>query len=86
MKLQETEEFVNLQKELLRHKHLYYVKNAPEISDYEFDMLEKKSFNLAEKLGFRADKWEDAADNEAHHIHWMVGYEEGSIYATSINQ
>jgi DNA ligase (NAD+) len=28
-----------LTQELNRHNHLYYVESAPEISDYDFDML-----------------------------------------------
>lgn len=80
MKAEETEEFIDLQKELLRHKFLYYVENRPEISDYDYDMLEEDSFILARDLGFRADKWEDASPEEAHHIHWMIGYKEGSRY------
>ncbi|WP_029308909.1 DNA ligase LigA-related protein [Cupriavidus metallidurans] len=31
-----------LRNELHRHNHNYYVLNAPEISDKEFDMLMKK--------------------------------------------
>ncbi len=80
LEITETFEFKKLQRELLRHKKLYYIDSNAEISDYEYDMLEKKSFKMAEELGFRADKWEDAAENESHHIHWMVGFKEGSIY------
>lgn len=36
------ERIKELQKELHRHNHLYYVENAPEISDYDFDMLLKE--------------------------------------------
>lgn len=36
------DEFEKLGRELLRHKYLYYVKAEPEISDYEYDMLERK--------------------------------------------
>ena len=76
----ETQEFINLQKELLRHKFLYYVESRPEISDYDYDMLERSSYQMAMELGFRADRWDDPQENEAHHIHWMVGYKEGSRY------
>lgn len=78
--IQETEDFINLQKELLKHKRLYYVESNPEISDNEYDSLERKSIQMAKDLGFRADRWEDAEDNEAHHVHWMIGYKTGSIY------
>lgn len=78
--MEETQEFIDLQKELLRHKYLYYVENKPEISDYDYDMLERKSFKLAKEQGFRADGWEGATPEEEHHIHWMVGYQKGSKY------
>jgi DNA ligase (NAD+) len=32
----------DLRKALHRHNHLYYVKNAPEISDFDFDMMLKE--------------------------------------------
>jgi NAD-dependent DNA ligase len=80
IKIQETQEFKDLQKELLRHKKLYYVEDRPVISDYDYDMLEKKSMEMAQELGFRADRWEDPEENEAHHVHWMVGYKESSVY------
>ncbi len=38
-----------LQDALHRHNHLYYVEHAPEISDYEFDMLMKELEQLEEK-------------------------------------
>lgn len=72
--MKETPDFIALQKELLWHKYLYYVVNSPTISDYQFDMLEESSFKMARELGFRADKWEDAAEDERHHIHWMIGF------------
>lgn len=36
---QAKKEIENLSKELEHHNHLYYIKNSPEISDYEFDTL-----------------------------------------------
>lgn len=36
----------NLSSEINRHNHLYYVKNSPEISDKEFDMLLKELESL----------------------------------------
>jgi len=72
----EQSEFFELQKELLKHKYLYYVKSQPIISDYDYDMLEEKSLKFAKKLGFRADKWEGPMLNEAKHIHWMVDFDE----------
>ncbi len=72
------EEFDNLQEELLRLKKAYYVDNTSLVDDYTYDMLERKSFKLAQELGFRADSWEGPEENEKHHVHWMVGYEEQS--------
>lgn len=69
-------EFLELQKELLMHKYLYYVKAKPSISDYDYDMLEDKSRKLAKKLGFRSDQWEGPTNEEKNHIHWMVGYDD----------
>ena len=74
------DEFNELQKELLRHKYLYYELNSPVISDYEYDMLERKSFSMAKELGFNADKFGDPKDNEKHHVHYMVGFNKDSIY------
>ena len=76
----ETPDFIALQKELLRHKFLYYVLNTPEITDYDYDMLEQKSLDMALLLGFKADKFEHPDENEKHHVHWMIGYNENSIY------
>lgn len=36
------DEFEKLGRELLKHKYLYYIKAEPEISDYEYDILEMK--------------------------------------------
>lgn len=44
-------EYIKLGWTLLEHKYRYYVKNNPVISDYEYDMLEKKYDALAEELG-----------------------------------
>ncbi len=43
-------EIERLTDELLRHNYLYYVKNQPEISDYEYDMLLKKLQKLEEQF------------------------------------
>lgn len=76
----ETKEFIELQKQLLKHKKLYYTTDNVEISDYEYDLLEKKSFKMAQELGFRADSWEGPEENEKHHAHWMVGWDENYNY------
>lgn len=41
----------NLVGELNRHNYLYYVKNAPQIEDYEFDMKMKELEALEKELG-----------------------------------
>lgn len=43
----ELEHFEKLGKEILRHKYLYYILAQPEISDYSYDMLERKYMNAA---------------------------------------
>ena len=70
------EQFDKIQKELLMHKHRYYVLSNSIISDQAYDMLEEKSLKLARELGFKADKWENPDENEKHHIHWMVDFSE----------
>ena len=40
----------NLRNELHKHTHLYYVKDAPVISDYEFDLMLKKLIDLESKF------------------------------------
>jgi hypothetical protein len=77
-------EFEELQKTLLKHKYLYYVKVKPIIGDYEYDMLEEKSLKLAKQLGFRADKWEGPEENEKDHVHWMVDFDSKHELAQSI--
>ncbi len=48
--LKEIEEQIEkLRRELEHHNYLYYVKNRPEISDYEFDMLLKELEELERK-------------------------------------
>jgi DNA ligase (NAD+) len=42
-------EIERLREEIERHNYLYYVKNAPEISDYEYDMLYKRLEELERK-------------------------------------
>ncbi len=37
--MNETDRILQLRKDLHRHNYNYYVKNAPEISDFEFDLL-----------------------------------------------
>lgn len=78
--LKETQEFTDLQKELLRLKDLYYNQSISEVTDREYDILERKSFTLAEEIGYRADSWGDFEENESHHVHWMVGYDKTNLY------
>ncbi len=78
--MKETEEFIALQKALLKHKRLYYVEDKPILTDYNYDMMELGSYRMAKELGFRADRFDDPTPEEAHHVHWMVGYREGSRY------
>ncbi len=43
-------EIEELSKEIERHNYLYYVQSAPEISDYDFDMMLKRLQDLEEKF------------------------------------
>ena len=49
------DEFEKLGKELLKHKYLYYVKSAPIISDYDYDMMERKYTKMAKELTERPE-------------------------------
>ena len=42
-------EIINLRNEIHKHTHLYYVEDAPIISDYEFDILLKKLVDFENK-------------------------------------
>ena len=46
-----------LRNELHRHNHNYYVLNAPEISDKEFDMLMKKLEELEKEFPEYSDPY-----------------------------
>ena len=43
-------EIINLRNEIHKHTHLYYVEDAPIISDYEFDILLKKLVDYENKF------------------------------------
>jgi DNA ligase (NAD+) len=43
-------EIINLRNEIHKHTHLYYVEDAPIISDYEFDILLKKLVDFENKF------------------------------------
>ena len=42
----DTQRILQLRKEINEHNRKYYVENAPDISDYDFDMLLKELENL----------------------------------------
>lgn len=44
------QKFINLSWQMLEHKYRYYVQNKPVLSDFEFDALEARYRDLAEKL------------------------------------
>lgn len=46
----DTERHIQLSWLLLEHKYRYYVKDAPIIQDYEYDLLEKEYDTLCDKL------------------------------------
>ena len=47
--MNEVERIYQLREELHRHNHYYYVLNAPEIGDQEFDFLMREIQDLDEK-------------------------------------
>lgn len=79
-----TQAFEKIQRNLLKHKYLYYVKSTPIISDYDYDMMENESRTLAKQLGFRADQWEGPTDEEKNHVHWMVDFDSEHELAESV--
>ena len=48
--MNEKERIFSLRKEINYHNHAYYVKDAPEISDFEFDALLNELINLEKKF------------------------------------
>tara|TARA_B000000437_G_scaffold215591_1_gene190604 strand:- start:122 stop:589 length:468 start_codon:yes stop_codon:yes gene_type:complete len=48
--MNEKERIYSLRKEINYHNHAYYVKDAPEISDFEFDALLNELINLENKF------------------------------------
>lgn len=73
-------EFHFMQVWLLLHKYLYYVDGESIIEDSHYDAAERYCYTLAKNLGFRSDKGIGPEDNERHHVHWMVGFNEQSPY------
>lgn len=67
--------FKTAQLELLKHKYLYYEKDSPEITDSEYDKLDRENFELARSMGYRADEDKGPGPVERHHVHWMVGFD-----------
>ena len=47
--MNEKERILALRRELHRHNYLYYVKNAPQISDVEFDRMMAELLELEER-------------------------------------
>jgi len=78
--MKEDSEFIYLQKKQLYAKQCYYEEHISIMTDFQFDMLEKQSYKKAKELGFRADSYLGPEENEKHHVHWMIGYDENSIY------
>ena len=62
MSLDPRDEMENLRAEIRRHERLYYVLNAPEISDEEFDALMRRladeypDYDWAHNKGYPAPK------------------------------
>lgn len=78
--------FRDLGMEILRHKYLYYVKGEPEISDFEYDMLEDQYVKLAETLKEEPKEhlicsWKELNDGEGAII---VGYDENHPFVKEL--
>ena len=41
--------YIDLCNKIIRYDELYYIRNSPEISDYEYDLLMKELKDLEEK-------------------------------------
>lgn len=54
-KLSLNEKFEQLTIDLFCHKYLYYELNQPIISDYDYDMLERKWAKLGQELGLLSE-------------------------------
>lgn len=50
------QQYARLYQEIKKHKHLYYCLANPEITDYEYDKLEKQFNLLAKKLNL-SESW-----------------------------
>lgn len=68
------EKFLKLERELLEHKYRYYVLFNTTISDYDYDMLERKWFQMGEDLGINMDTYLE---------HW-VGFSENHPMAKEV--
>lgn len=67
--------FEKLGKTILKHKFLYYIKGEPEVSDYEYDMLEQVYKEMAKNI------------KEEPEIHLMVDWNEvlnDSLFASPV--
>lgn len=59
--------FRQLTVELLKHKYLYYVKNRPQITDYEYDMKERDWIKLGTDLGIDMEIYPNWVDFDSKH-------------------
>lgn len=60
-------EFERLEVELLTHKYHYYILNAPLITDYEYDMKERRFFQVGKELGIDMDMYPNWVDFDYNH-------------------
>lgn len=52
-----SEEIYNLEILLLAHKYAYYELNNPIISDYQYDLIERKYYNALEDFQVNLDEY-----------------------------
>ena len=80
------QEFEKFGREILKHKYLYYIKNEPIISDYDYDMMERKYTDMARDIKIRPEvsMISDWAHLDWLHIATIVGFPEEHPWAKDI--
>jgi NAD-dependent DNA ligase len=60
-------QFEKLELELLTHKYHYYILNSPIITDYEYDLKERRFFEIGAELGIDMDTYPHWVDFDYNH-------------------
>jgi hypothetical protein len=64
---EKVKKFNELTVELLMHKYLYYEKNMPRITDYEYDMKERDWQKLGTEIGLPMEEYPHWVDFDRNH-------------------